>query len=202
LGRSVGDQTKASPTNIFNAADVAASQTGAVRLNKDEAKLFDVSKVFNISGNGDLDLFFKNPDSSNTFNMAIEVKLIHSGGIETRIIDGWNCSCQPTQDSIPAGMPDGNNVFTIPRLIQSIIGGTIISPANISQLELKIFGGDLLMGMQTRDNAVALVDTGETTIESIGTFGQVKRKLQAKIDRTSGTLIGIFDFALFSQTGI
>lgn len=45
-------------------------------------------------------------------------------------------------------------------------------------------------------------DSGTTYIESIGYFGQVKRKLVAEIDRQNGSLINIFDFTLYANENI
>jgi four helix bundle protein len=47
----------------------------------------------------------------------------------------------------------------------------------------------------------AKMDAGITYIESTGYFGNTKRKLQTKINRASGSLLGIFDFVLYSGTG-
>ncbi len=47
-------------------------------------------------------------------------------------------------------------------------------------------------------SATSLIDSGITVIESTGYFGNAKRKLLAKIDRRSGTVLGIYDYALFS----
>lgn len=62
---------------------------------------------------------------------------------------------------------------------------------NISQVRAKI----TMKAMQ------GVIDLGYTYIESIGYFGQAKRKLQAKIDNQSGALIGIFDFTLYAGDG-
>lgn len=48
----------------------------------------------------------------------------------------------------------------------------------------------------------ALLDTGVTIIESTGYYGSAKRTLQARIDRASGTVLGIFDYVLFSNQDI
>ncbi|QQG50009.1 MAG: hypothetical protein HZB70_00265 [Candidatus Berkelbacteria bacterium] len=40
-----------------------------------------------------------------------------------------------------------------------------------------------------------------TNITATGYYGDTKRTLQAKVDRKSGTLIGIYDFNLYSGTG-
>ena|GEM_PF-2394157 len=41
-----------------------------------------------------------------------------------------------------------------------------------------------------------------TTIESIGSYGGVKRKLVAKVDRTSGNLVGLFDYVIYSASDL
>lgn len=42
-------------------------------------------------------------------------------------------------------------------------------------------------------------DSGISTINSTGTFGQTSRKLKATIDRRQNQLIGIFDFTIYSS---
>lgn len=50
-------------------------------------------------------------------------------------------------------------------------------------------------------NGTPKIDAGITYIESTGYFGNTKRKLQVKIDRASGLLLGTYDFVLYSGTG-
>ena len=45
------------------------------------------------------------------------------------------------------------------------------------------------------------IDTGTTFIEATGHFGNTKRKIQAKIDRMSGALIGTYNFLLNAENG-
>lgn len=54
----------------------------------------------------------------------------------------------------------------------------------------------------TPETPGSLVDGGTTYIEATGYYGTAKRKLLAKIDRKSGTILGVFDFVLFSETDL
>lgn len=44
--------------------------------------------------------------------------------------------------------------------------------------------------------------TNTTTIESIGSYGNTKRKIVAKVDRSSGNVVGIFDYVIYSATDL
>lgn len=46
-------------------------------------------------------------------------------------------------------------------------------------------------------SASSLIDSGTTIIESTGYYGNAKRKLVAKINRLSGTILGIYDYAVY-----
>jgi hypothetical protein len=46
-----------------------------------------------------------------------------------------------------------------------------------------------------------LLDTGTTTIESTGYFGNTARRIVAKIDKNSGAILDLYDFVLYSGVG-
>ncbi len=84
--------------------------------------------------------------------------------------------------------------------------------ANLDVRQAVVPGGGRLI-IRAFDNPVKLtlerisgdtaIDTGLTMIESTGYFGNVKRKLVATLNRTTGTVIDLFDFAVFSgQDGL
>lgn len=50
-------------------------------------------------------------------------------------------------------------------------------------------------------NSSLTIDTGFTTIEAIGNFGDTTRKVQVKIDNTTRRAIGLFDYSLFIGGG-
>lgn len=218
----VGDGTKAAPNNIFNEDDLNAG--GGLILNNNGSRIFDVSKV--VAANADIDLYFKYDqcfDGSGApvndcvpVNPVIEVKVVHGGPTApaVKLIDGillgspmtrealstqnGKCSETPSNSRIfKCGNPGSINLGILEEVV-----GTIYKPT-ATTLQIKVFGARLKYGIGLKPTATsALIDQGETTIESVGQFGRVKRKLQARIDRNSGTLIGIFDFTLFSQQGI
>jgi len=45
------------------------------------------------------------------------------------------------------------------------------------------------------------IDTGIAKIESTGIYNRTKRKLVAEINRSSGTVLGIFDYTLYAGEG-
>lgn len=49
----------------------------------------------------------------------------------------------------------------------------------------------------TKNNITIPMDTGTHYIEGTGYFGSAKQRLRAKIDRTTGKLIGVFDASVF-----
>lgn len=46
------------------------------------------------------------------------------------------------------------------------------------------------------------IDTGFLTIKATGTYQKLNRRLQAKVERSSGALLNIFDFTLYSKGNI
>ncbi len=50
--------------------------------------------------------------------------------------------------------------------------------------------------------SVGVIDSGVHYIESTGYFGTAKRRLRAELDRTSGRLLGLFDFSIYSGTDL
>lgn len=53
----------------------------------------------------------------------------------------------------------------------------------------------------TVSGSTSQIDSGYSVIESTGYFGNTKRKLQVKINRASGSLLGTYDFVLYSGEG-
>lgn len=70
-------------------------------------------------------------------------------------------------------------------------------------VKVRAWSGDVDYTMYATQIGVpdVALDTGETTIESVGYYGDSKRKLVAKIDRKNSVLLGIFDMTLYSGTG-
>src|SRR3990167_3935840 len=50
--------------------------------------------------------------------------------------------------------------------------------------------------------SAGVIDSGVHYIESTGYFGVAKRRLRAEIDRTSGRLLGLFDFSIYSGSDL
>lgn len=64
--------------------------------------------------------------------------------------------------------------------------------------------GPLSVAIQLRDDSGNLVpfDSGQTLITSIGKVAGHERRLQAKIDRRTNQVIGIFDYALYAENAL
>ncbi|MBI2263060.1 pilus assembly PilX N-terminal domain-containing protein [Candidatus Berkelbacteria bacterium] len=73
---------------------------------------------------------------------------------------------------------------------------------NVQKLRLRPLKTGLsgLNIVPTSSNSSQKIDTGATTIESIGTAGSVQRRLVATVDRQSGALISVFDYALVTTS--
>lgn len=95
------------------------------------------------------------------------------------------------------------NAFVIRDIVNTIAGRRNIADiTEIASMEIKVFGSDLAVALEAKPSDAALIDTGITTIEALGSVGDSKRKLVAEIDRRHGTLIGVNDFTLYGEGGI
>lgn len=71
-----------------------------------------------------------------------------------------------------------------------------LSDANINIIRLRVFG-DSLKEYSLSVDAPNKMSSRYSTIESLGYYGNAKRKLQIKIDRATGSILGPYDFLLF-----
>ena len=98
---------------------------------------------------------------------------------------------------------DNNNSVSQKDLIsQSHFGinqSVTISTNNVNTLRLRSWGNDKGYILTAPNQKI---DSRYTTIESIGTFGDTKRKIRVQLDRNSGRIISIFDFVLFGGNEI
>jgi Tfp pilus assembly protein PilX len=106
---------------------------------------------------------------------------INRGGLEwTRVLD------------------DGTICATCRELMAPSSTSATISTGNTSAIRVKPVGGTLTSVSVSSSQGGESVDSRISTIESVGTVGLAKRKLQALVDRDSGTIIGLFDFVVSS----
>jgi len=77
-------------------------------------------------------------------------------------------------------------------------GGTTIGATS---LRIKSMGGDINNYTLSSDKASDELGSRYTYVESTGYFGNTKRKLQIKLDRHSGQILGTYDFVLYSGQG-
>lgn len=54
----------------------------------------------------------------------------------------------------------------------------------------------------SENRADKLLDTGVSVVESTGYYGSAKRTLRALVDRRTGTILSLYDYTLFAQSGI
>lgn len=89
------------------------------------------------------------------------------------------------------------------QIVCSGTEGTCRIPlVNTGQVRIKPIGSAInKLVVSTQPDSLAL-DTGVTVISSSGQFRLARRKLEAKVDRKTGTLLSIFDYALLSQQSI
>ncbi len=83
------------------------------------------------------------------------------------------------------------------------LSGVTIDVQAGKTLQIKSWGKNIQYQIKAigADGQPVKIDSGFTYIESIGYYGSVKRKLQAKVNRKTGKLLEIFDFTLFSGNG-
>lgn len=87
------------------------------------------------------------------------------------------------------------------QLVAPSASSVVVSTANTKAIRIKPVGGTL-NSVSVRSTANEPVDSRVTTIEAVGTVGSAKRKLQALVDRDSGTIIGLFDFVVSSEQDV
>jgi len=94
-------------------------------------------------------------------------------------------------------------------LRKNIIPSFFINPiVNVNKiLRLRFFGNNSPqyvsnLVINTDDPKDPNIDTGKTIITSIGGFRGVQRKLETIIDRRTGTILGMFDYTLYSQSDL
>jgi len=117
-------------------------------------------------------------------------------GVNNEMIKQTNPS--RISDSDQAYSNNGNKI--IPG-IDGLLQIRFVMPRSANQVFSDMQFNDLRLNIELKSSS-GLIDSGKTYIESIGVFGEVKRKLVAEVNRKSGALINIFDFTLYANENI
>jgi len=188
---------------------------GEYVIKRDESKKFDLSNIFLSS---DVNFYFKPLLSEITLKAPFNERRCVL--IEAKIT-GQDLSSTKTDERktiFYSNFPscDYSNVFDKKNLpgqylrqynisadgtvqiknIKSILWPTVLLSS--SSLSIKPIGSDIAFSIE-RKNPFAddLLYSPATTIESVGYYGDVVRKLEASIDRQSGTLYDLFDYVIY-----
>lgn len=99
----------------------------------------------------------------------------------------------------PDGTIDTNKTLddTLPS---QTISNISLTGSNGTIIQIRPLGCDLSNYSVSGTNII--VNKGNTTIDGIGEFGSVSRQLEAKIDRSTNQLLGIFDYTLYGKDSI
>lgn len=165
------------------------------RISKDQSISVDVS---NLRGEI-LQLSYAVPTG---YQARLEVSVVTQGGCPT--VDGVTpdlCEVSKqlydpsTGSTIPVSIPSGTDQNPYSLRIRPFIfrAGTTTAADSTTYITYAI---------RPTKSSASLIDTGTTFIESTGYFGTAKRELVAKVDRSSGTVLGIYDYALFAKESI
>lgn len=122
----------------------------------------------------------------------------------------WDASCSSlSADSYglrvsyidsSGNLDTGQTLDTIYKPSQTSTNLTLANPTVIARI--RPLGCDLASYNLVGNSSGSLVDTGITTIDSIGDFAGVSRQLEARIDRSNNQLLGIFDYTLYGNSSI
>ena len=154
-------------------------------LQKDAAVEYDVSELKKLAdGKVDLGWVFQNLNTSDR-TIQFEVYALKADG---NVID---TSKQVFGALISSLIKDGTSTITF-----DLQGGT--------KVRIRPYGRDLLQyQLKPSAGAKVSIDSRTTEISTVGYFGSSKRKLKLDLDRSSGTILPLYDYALFSgDTGI
>lgn len=125
--------------------------------------------------------------------------------IQTRILnDGNRQEYEPIVVRKPPVGDTFNSAATANLLIAASTGGANTT----AQLRIRPVDCDIRYALQTVSFPTGTQEAGsvkfdglKTYITAIGYYGQARRTLVAEIDRSSGTLLNIFDFGLYAGGG-
>jgi len=171
------------------------------KITKDNAMSFSM-----INSTDPIWLYWRWLNSSCGSTRALEVKVKNTSGDErTALFGDPATSCSPTNADQPDKDPASTNysVYT-PQNGASLQTKMNISTWAITEMTLKPVGGintdgilfGFYQGSQTATNN-RYTSNLETTIQSIGYYFGTSRQIIAKINRQTGTILDIFNYAFY-----
>jgi len=134
---------------------------------------------------------------------AKKIDVSNLGSKSLTIVWEWGGNIGPPSDKGGLEIVLIKNNGTITRKLINIPTTTIASqdiPANSRILKIRPIG-KWLMELKITVPSGEKIDTGIAKIESTGIYNRTKRKLVAEINRSSGTVLGIFDYTLYAGEG-
>lgn len=159
-----------------------------------ESGIFEFRKDrdFEISEDG-LDVVYRSPNADFTIKKDQTLELSTKGLNDGKIaISNWGEATYLQITEINVGGPFGQ------ALLQKPAPSYNISPNAVS-IRLKPLGEEIKLTVAADPPGI---DSGTTTVTATGQKGRAKRKLEIKIDRSTDTLLGLFDYALLAEGGV
>lgn len=193
--------TQGQRINLGTNQDLGAVTVSSGSLNPNQS-FYDLKIWFKDAQIGDLNLF--SSGQSSTFETILKDSIRELSGFTT------NTQLEFRIESDTPGANTGLEIRTLnpagggvtsfnPLLSSGAVGPFTVSVGAGERLLLHAFGGDIRFA--ARPLATTVFDSGIHHVEATGYFGGVKRKLEAIVDRESGTVIGLFDYTVFSGSG-
>lgn len=173
------------------------SSTHEKKLFKDQTLEMDVS---NLRGETLLFRFATVPGTNRSARIETRVIAEDAEGNVTELCANAGCK-QLTPDPVTRSqvtitVPQGPDTLAYRLRVKPFIfitGNPLIDAGAESYITYAIELPGASVNRTTR-----LLDDGITYIEATGYYGSAKRKLLAKVDRRSGTVLGVYDFALYA----
>lgn len=179
------------PAVGISSPEIPRDASYAYQLAKD--KMLDVD----VSGLRGQTLVFSYALPDPNLRATVEARLIREDSNGT-LVEVKRVETAVTNGSVTLEIPAGSdNLGYRVRYKAFILTGDGAPAADDSRIHYA-----LSLPAAAAERATGLIDTGSTIIESTGYYGGAKRTLVAKIDRTSGTVLGIFDYVLFANQDI
>lgn len=227
VGRDVTDPNGGPPDGQITDDDLASpdypSHEGSeFYLKQDQPYTLNVQNIF--EGELELEFYFKwvkqGGGQGTPYPRVVELKVVPPGSVnpvgrclivESRSVKQGECPAESkrTDSSTTPPTPIWQSRSLINSAMSNLIlaGPVVQPPPKIEQLTFTPFNGDIVFGFQPVEKTAARqpageVDLGRMTVESIGRVGKSQRKLQALLDRQTGTLLGTFNYSVLSKDAL
>jgi len=205
---TVGPEDKYYDLKIWYKADKATGE-----LKKDESKEFFISWPSDLTSLTLTRSDVQNVNSEATATVSMEVMAYKKTDMTPAVLNGDACGkllTKTTENSTTISLSgDSNNeyVLRIKPWIGSNSSGTdangisgyAAGPAPVAKDASK---GLYVTYTLTPSPSNINIDSGFHYIESTGYYKNTKRKLVAKIDRKSGTILSVYDFVIYAGTDL